>query len=131
MERTITSLQHRLHDSANLASLVEQTLDEDKGEEIIVIDLSGKSSFADNMVIVSGRSARHVAAMADRLKEKLKAQGLRVTSEGQQQGDWVLLDAGDIVVHLFRPEVRAYYNLEKMWLAPGMEERPMVQPAVG
>jgi ribosome-associated protein len=108
---------------------MERTID--KAEDITIIDLAGKSSFADTMVIASGRSARHVTAMAENLKEKLKAQGLRVTAEGQQQGDWVLLDAGDIIVHLFRPEVRAFYNLEKMWLAPGMEERAVAQPAVG
>jgi ribosome-associated protein len=131
MERTITSLQHTIHDPAILAGLVDNALDQDKAEDITIIDLAGKSSFADTMVIASGRSARHVTAMAENLKEKLKAQGLRVTAEGQQQGDWVLLDAGDIIVHLFRPEVRAFYNLEKMWLAPGMEERAVAQPAVG
>jgi ribosome-associated protein len=112
-----------------LADLVETALDEDKAEDITVIDLAGKSSFADTMVIASGRSARHVGAMADKLKEKLKAQGLRVTSEGQQQCDWVLLDAGDIIVHLFRPEVRAFYNLEKMWAGPGAEEIAAIRPA--
>ncbi|WP_413207482.1 ribosome silencing factor [Rhodospirillum sp. A1_3_36] len=131
MERTITSLQQTIHDPATLAGLVDSALDQDKAEDITIIDLAGKSSFADTMVIASGRSARHVTAMAENLKEKLKAQGLRVTAEGQQQGDWVLLDAGDIIVHLFRPEVRAFYNLEKMWLTPGTEERAVAQPAVG
>lgn len=101
-----------------MADSIEHLLDEDKAEDIVVIDLAGKSSFADRMVIASGRSARHVGAMADRLTERLKAMGLRVTVEGQPQCDWVLLDAGDVVVHLFRPEVRAFYNLEKMWAAP-------------
>ncbi|MFC7453638.1 ribosome silencing factor [Insolitispirillum peregrinum] len=98
-----------------MAAFVIEALDSDKAEDIVVIDLAGKTSIADAMVIASGRSSRQVGAMADHLMTKLKARGLDVTVEGMTTCDWVLLDAGDVVVHLFRPEVRAFYNLEKMW----------------
>jgi len=102
-----------------LLSVVSQSLDDDKAEEIVVIDLAGKSGIADYMVIASGRSQRHVIAMAQNLQERLKARGYgRVGAEGLSQGDWVLIDAGDILVHLFRPEVRSFYALEKMWGLP-------------
>ena len=99
-----------------LVGLIEKSLDDDKAEDIVVIDLHGKSSFADFMVVASGRSARQVGAMAEHLAVKLKQQGIgSVGVEGAQVGDWVLIDGGDVVVHLFRPEVRRFYNLEKMW----------------
>ena len=99
-----------------LVGLIEKSLDDDKAEDIVVIDLHGKSSFADFMVVASGRSARQVGAMAEHLEVKLKQQGVGpVGVEGAQAGDWVLIDGGDVVVHLFRPEVRRFYNLEKMW----------------
>jgi len=102
--------------SRHLVTVIERSLDDDKAEEPVVIDLSGKSSIADYMVIASGRSARQVAAMADHLQRKLKAAGaVRLSVEGLQRSDWVLIDAGDVIVHLFRPEVRGFYNLEKMW----------------
>lgn len=92
------------------------SLEDDKAEDEVVIDLSGKSTLADYIVIASGRSQRQVGAMADHLIEKLKKSGVRpVSSEGQPQCDWVLVDAGDVVVHLFRPEVREFYKLEKLW----------------
>jgi len=96
------------------------TLDDGKAEEIAVIDLTGKSSMADYMIVASGRSSRQVGALAEQLVEKLKSSGHRTPGvEGRGQGDWVLVDAGDIVVHLFRPEIRSLYNLEKMWgMAP-------------
>jgi ribosome-associated protein len=92
------------------------SLDDDKAEDLVVIDLTGRSSIADSLIIATGRSSRQVAAMADHLLEKLKplAPG-PVQVEGQARGDWVLIDAGDVVVHLFRPEVRDFYALEKMW----------------
>lgn len=102
-------------DAAQLAEDVETLLDAEKAEDITVIDLKGKSGFADIMVIASGRSSRHVGAMADKLVQRLKALGLVPMVEGQQTCDWVLIDGGDVIVHLFRPEVRAFYNLEKMW----------------
>jgi ribosome-associated protein len=105
----------------DLVDLVVGSLDDDKAEDIIVIDLRGKSSIADHMVIATGKSARQVGAMAEHLMEKLKHSGLSVSAEGMPQGDWVLIDGADIVVHLFRPEVRAFYNLEKMWGVPKPE----------
>ncbi|MET0546700.1 MAG: ribosome silencing factor [Caulobacterales bacterium] len=103
-------------------ALVLKSLDDDKAEEIIQIDLKGKSSLADTMVIASGRSARHVAAIADHLVRTLKEAGFgRPRVEGMATADWVLIDAGDVIVHLFRPEVRTFYNLEKIWAdGPGM-----------
>ena len=99
-----------------LLEAVKGSLQDDKAEDIVVIELDGKSSIADFMVIASGRSQRHVAATAEHLIERLKAAGMKpVPSEGLGQGDWVLIDGGDVIVHLFRPEVRAFYNLEKMW----------------
>jgi ribosome-associated protein len=100
----------------SVLKLVEKSLDADKAEEIVTVDLTDKSAIADYMVIATGRSARQLSSMADHLVEKLKATGYgHVPVEGQEHGDWVLVDAGDVVVHLFRPEVRALYNLEKMW----------------
>ena len=84
------------------------------------IDLRGRSSVADYMVICSGRSSRQVAAIADKLADRLKEElSLTVRIEGKDQGDWVLIDAGDVIVHVFRPEVREFYQLEKMWMSPG------------
>jgi ribosome-associated protein len=96
--------------------MVEKSLDDDKAEDIVVIDLHGKSSMADFMVIASGRSQRQLHAMAEHLQAKLKEQGVtEIGIEGARVGDWVLIDGGDVVVHLFKPEVRRFYNLEKMW----------------
>ncbi len=104
----------------SLKELLIHTLEEDKAEEISVIDLQGKTSFADSMIVADGRSARHVASIADSLMDALKDIGNpHISIEGTETCDWVLLDAGDIVVHLFRPGVREIYNLEKMWaIAP-------------
>jgi len=102
--------------SDDVLKIVESSLDDDKAENIVSIDLRGKSNIADYMVIASGRSSRQLAAMAQHLDEKLHKLGVKnIAVEGKTQGDWVLLDGGDIVVHLFRPEVREFYNLEKMW----------------
>ncbi|MBO6838247.1 MAG: ribosome silencing factor [Alphaproteobacteria bacterium] len=99
-----------------MLGLIETSLDDDKAQAVTVIELRGKTTIADHMVIASGTSSRQVVSMADHLLEKLKAQGVQgATVEGLSQGDWVLIDAGDVVVHLFRPEVRSFYNLEKMW----------------
>ena len=107
----------RAPDAADeLLGLVSQSLDDDKAEDMVVVNLHGKSSIADYMVIASGRSQRQVASMAEHLEQKLKAAGAkRVAVEGARQGDWVLIDGGDVIVHLFRPEIRRFYNLEKMW----------------
>ncbi|MEQ1753414.1 MAG: ribosome silencing factor [Micropepsaceae bacterium] len=101
--------------SKKLLELVIKTLDADKAEDIVSIDMMGKSPMADFMVVASGRSNRHVAAVAEHLAEALKKDGLKCRMEGLQQGDWVLIDAIDIIIHVFRPEVREFYNLEKMW----------------
>lgn len=99
-----------------LLEFVLKQLDDDQAQEVVTIDLAGKSSIADHMVIASGRSTRQVASIAQKLAEKLKQHGYGpVKLEGLPAADWVLLDAGDIVVHLFRPEVRSFYNLERMW----------------
>lgn len=103
-------------DPEHVLSVVQSSLEDDKAEDLVVIPLAEKSNIADYMVIASGRSQRQVSAMAGHLQEKLKAAGLKdVRVEGAERCDWVLLDAGDVIVHLFRPEVRAFYNLEKMW----------------
>lgn len=92
------------------------SLDDDKAENVVVINLVGKTALADTMIIASGRSARQVGAMADNVSEKLKSLGFGpVRIEGRGHADWVLIDAGDVIVHLFRPEVRAFYNIEQMW----------------
>lgn len=101
---------------AALHALVMQSLDDDQAQETISIPLEGKSSIADHMVIASGRSTRHVSAIAEKLAQRIKQEaGRQVRVEGLPNADWVLLDAGDVIVHLFRPEVRSFYNLERMW----------------
>lgn len=91
-------------------------LDEDKAQDMVLIDLKGKSPMADAMIVASGRSHRHVGALADHLLRTLKEQGLgKAKVEGLPHCDWVLIDAGDVIVHLFRPEVRTFYNIEKIW----------------
>ncbi|ANY18967.1 Ribosomal silencing factor RsfS [Tsuneonella dongtanensis] len=105
-----------IRDSDGLHALVLAQLDDDQAQEVVSIPLAGKSSIADFMVIASGRSTRQVAAMAQKLAEKVKAAGFGPARvEGLPAADWVLIDAGDVVVHLFRPEVRSFYNLERMW----------------
>jgi ribosome-associated protein len=99
------------------------SLEDSKAENIVSIDLQGKSSLGDHMVVASGRSHRHVSAVADQLLKALKDAGLgNARVEGLAAADWVLIDSGDIIVHIFRPEVREFYNLEKMWQAPDLEE---------
>jgi ribosome-associated protein len=106
----------------SLHALVLQSLDDDQAQEIVSIPLAGKSSIADHMVIASGRSSRQVTAMAQKLAERVKHAGFgHARIEGLPAADWVLIDAGDVVVHLFRPEVRSFYNLERMW---GFGETP-------
>jgi ribosome silencing factor RsfS/YbeB/iojap/nicotinate (nicotinamide) nucleotide adenylyltransferase len=109
-------LPDRSKDADALLALVRRSLDDDKAEDVVVIDLKGKSAFADYMVIASGRSNRQVVAIAEHLADRLKQAGHGyIPVEGKQTGDWVLADAGDVVVHIFRPEPRAFYALEKMW----------------
>lgn len=106
---------------AKVLDLVETTLEDDKADQVVVIELAGKTEIADYLVIASGTSQRHVGAMTDHLHRGIKGLGVKsVAVEGDQQCDWVLIDAGDIIVHLFRPEVREFYNLEKIWATPGI-----------
>jgi ribosome-associated protein len=100
----------------DLHKLVLQSLDDDQAQEVVSIPLTGKSNIADHMVIASGRSTRQVASMAVKLADKIKERfGKNVRIEGLPAADWVLIDADDVIVHLFRPEVRTFYNLERMW----------------
>ena len=102
--------------SETILAAVLQSLDDDKGEDIVQINLRGKSEMGDYMVIASGRSTRQVSAMAEKLADKLKQElGIISKTEGKETGDWVLVDTGDVIVHIFRPEVREFYQLEKMW----------------
>ena len=99
-----------------LMNVILDSMDDSKAEQIIAINLEGRSSMADGMVIASGRANRHVSAIADQLVTKLKAHGQKdIRVEGLEQSDWVLVDAGNVIVHIFRPEVRSFYNLEKLW----------------
>jgi ribosome-associated protein len=106
----------KAHADRSLLAVVMAQLEDAKAEDIVAINLDGKTAIADNMVVASGRSNRHVGAIADQLVDKLKEAGHRhIRVEGMDQCDWVLVDAVDVVVHLFRPEVRSFYNLEKLW----------------
>jgi len=106
-----------------ILSLITASLDSDKAEDILTIPLKGKSSMADYMVIANGSSSRQVAAMAEHVEFKLKQAGVEILGlEGMRQADWVLIDANDVIVHLFRPEVREFYGLEHMWMDPAAEE---------
>ncbi|EKF41888.1 hypothetical protein NA8A_12485 [Nitratireductor indicus C115] len=113
--------------SGNLVARAVETaiasLEDSKAENIVSIDIQGKSPLADHMIVASGRSHRHVAAVADHLLRALKEAGLGTARvEGLSGADWVLIDSGDIIVHIFRPEVREFYNIEKMWQAPDLED---------
>ena len=115
----MTGKTAELTSDALLAHILK-SLEDDKAEEIVKIDLRGKSEMADWMVIASGRSSRQVAAISEHLVDTLKPTfRLLCKVEGKDAGDWVLIDTGDVIVHVFRPEVREFYQLEKMWLTPG------------
>lgn len=103
--------------------LVLASLEDSKAEDIVSIDIAGKSALGDYMVVVSGRSSRHVSAITEHLVSDLKDEGYGGSRvEGLETGDWVLIDTGDIIIHVFRPEIREFYNIEKMWAAPDFEE---------
>ena len=105
--------------SQNQLDHILSYLNEEKAEDVVSISLKGKSEMADFMVIASGRSSRQVAAIAEKLTDQLKQQlGVLCKVEGKSAGDWVLVDAGDVIIHVFRPEVREFYQLEKMWMSP-------------
>ena len=117
----MTAMPDEVTSDALLARILS-SLDDDKAEEVVTIDLRGRSSVADYMVVCSGRSSRQVGAIAEKLMDRLKQDfGLICKIEGKDQGDWVLIDANDVVVHVFRPEVRDFYQLEKMWMPSGAD----------
>jgi ribosome-associated protein len=108
-----------------IAEIVLARLDDDKAEDVVVIDLMGKSPLADTIIVASGRSARHVSALADHVQRSLKEGGFgKVQVEGLPQADWVLIDVGDVIVHIFRPEVRSFYQLEKIWSVDSPHRTP-------
>lgn len=102
---------------SDLLPLILAQLEDDKAEQTISIDVRGRASFTDHLVVTTGRSNRHVASIADHLIEAIAKRGTKPRSEGMPNADWVLIDAGDVIIHIFRPEVREFYNLEKMWSA--------------
>lgn len=109
--------------AARALELVLASLEDSKAEDIVTINIAGKSALGDYMVVVSGRSSRHVMAISDHLISDMKDEGYNnARIEGQETGDWVLIDMGDIIIHVFRPEIREFYNIEKMWAAPDMED---------
>jgi ribosome-associated protein len=114
--------------SENILAATLEILDDNKAEDVVVVNLRGKSSVCDSMVICSGRSSRQVASVSDKLVEELKHRlGVLSSVEGKETGDWVLIDAGDVVVHVFRPEVREFYQLEKMWVPISKGAAPAAQ----
>ena len=118
-----------LVDLEQMVETIESSLEDDKALDIVTIDLVGKTSIADRMIVASGGSSRLVNAMCEHIVAKLKGLGLKQKTEGRAQSDWVLIDAGDVIVHIFRPEVRAFYNIEKIW-AISQELTPIDLPTV-
>ena len=98
-----------------ILEIVKGTLDDNKADDVVVMDLRGKTSLASYMVVASGTSQRHVASLAEKIQLALKASGYSSTVEGEEKADWILIDAFDVIIHIFKPEVREFYNLEKMW----------------
>ena len=123
MKETNISKPHTACDADQILELITTSLDDDKAENILTIPLQGKSAMADYMVVASGTSSRQVAAMAEHIEFKLKQNKITILGlEGLRQADWVLIDAIDVIVHLFRPEVREFYGLESMWSDDAAEE---------
>lgn len=116
MKKT-AAVQTDVNVSDAILDIAVKALDDGKADDIVVMDLQGKTSIASYMVIASGTSNRHVAALAEQVQMKLKEAGYKTVSEGEEKADWVLIDAFDVIIHLFKPEVRDFYNLEKMWAA--------------
>ena len=123
MKETPIFKPHTAYDTDQILELITTSLDDDKAENILTIPLQGKSAMADYMVVASGTSSRQVAAMAEHIEFKLKQNKIAILGlEGLRQADWVLIDANDVIVHLFRPEVREFYGLERMWADDAAEE---------
>lgn len=127
-ELIITS-PHTPVDLEQMVECIESSLEDDKALDMVTIDLVGKTSIADRMIVASGTSGRLVNAMSEHICEKLKTLGVYPKTEGKAQSDWILIDAGDVIVHIFRPEVRAFYNIEKIW-AMSPEPREQREPEV-
>lgn len=102
-------------ESEQILDIIVKSLDDGKAEDLVIMDLQGKTSIAAYMVVASGTSQRHVASLADNAYRKLKEAGFKSSVEGEEKADWVLIDAYDVIVHIFKPEVREFYNIEKMW----------------
>ncbi len=123
MKETPISKPYTACDADQILELITTSLDDDKAENILTIPLRGKSAMADYMIVASGTSSRQVTAMAEHIEFKLKQNKIAILGlEGLRQADWVLIDANDVVVHLFRPEVREFYGLERMWADDAVEE---------
>ena len=123
MKETTISKPHTASDADKILELITTSLDDDKAENILTIPLRGKSAIADYMIVASGTSSRQVAAMAEHIEFKLKQNKIAILGlEGLRQADWVLIDANEVFVHLFRPEVRDFYGLERMWADEAVEE---------
>lgn len=101
--------------------IVQTTLEDNKADDVVVIDLRGKTSLASFMVVASGTSQRHVASLAEKVQQNLKNSGYTSSTEGEEKADWVLIDAFDVIVHIFKPEVREFYSIEKMWQSVGVK----------
>ncbi len=106
-------------EAEQILDIITASLDDGKANDVVVMDLQGKTSIANYMVVASGTSQRHVAALADQIFMKLKAAGFKSSVEGEEKADWVLIDAFDVIVHIFKPEVREFYSIEKMWSSVG------------
>ena len=105
----------KIQEDEKILGVVQKTLEDNKAEDIDVLDLRGKTSLASFMVIASGTSQRHVASLAEKVQLDLKASGYKSVAEGEEKADWVLIDAFDVIIHIFKPEVRDFYSIEKMW----------------
>jgi ribosome-associated protein len=115
--------------SEELLAFILHSLDDDKAEDVLSIDLHGRTELADHMVIATGRSTRQVASISDNLADRMKQElGLSCRMEGKEASDWVLIDCGDVIVHVFRPEVREFYQLEKMWIPVAEQKRQARKP---
>ena len=130
-EQPISASDDTRPSSSALLAAINATLEEGKAEDVIVIDLAGKTTMADYMIIATGTSKRQINALAGNLIRNIKRAGFGTPGvEGRVQSDWVLLDAGDVIVHLFRPQIRTFYNLEKMWMATAAEMAPGVESSL-
>ena len=104
-----------------ILEIIQQTLEDNKAEDIVIMDLRGKTSLASFMVVANGTSQRHVASLSEKVQQNLKAKGYPSAAEGEEKADWVLIDAFDVIVHIFKPEVREFYSIEKMWQSVGVK----------